>query len=53
MLLRAPSERSPLRPREKDERAGRGGTPDPWRARSVRSGRTLKRVAAEDTEREA
>ncbi|MEV7467624.1 DNA polymerase ligase N-terminal domain-containing protein [Streptomyces kronopolitis] len=34
--------------KEKDERAGRGGTPDPWRARSVRSGRTLKRVAAEE-----
>ncbi|WP_328548806.1 hypothetical protein [Streptomyces platensis] len=34
--------------KENDDRAGRGGTPDARRARSVRSGRTLKRVAAEE-----
>ncbi|MFJ9419420.1 DNA polymerase ligase N-terminal domain-containing protein [Streptomyces sp. NPDC101227] len=33
--------------KENDDRAGQGGTPDPRRARSVRSGRTLKKVAAE------
>ncbi|MGW3008281.1 hypothetical protein ACWC9R_05490 [Streptomyces sp. NPDC001219] len=34
--------------KENDDRAGRHGTPDARRARSVRSGRTLKRVAAEE-----
>ncbi|MFI0904463.1 DNA polymerase ligase N-terminal domain-containing protein [Streptomyces sioyaensis] len=34
--------------KEDDERAGRRGTPDARRARSVRSGRTLKRVAQEE-----
>lgn len=29
-----------------DERASAHGTPDPWRARSARSGHTLKQVAA-------
>ncbi|WP_328730986.1 3'-phosphoesterase [Streptomyces caniferus] len=34
--------------KEKDDRAGRHGTPDPRRARSVLSGRTLKQVAADE-----
>lgn len=34
--------------KENDDRAGRGGTPDARRARSVRSGRTLKRVTADE-----
>ncbi|MBL1094663.1 MULTISPECIES: DNA polymerase ligase N-terminal domain-containing protein [Streptomyces] len=34
--------------KENDDRAGRRGTPDARRARSVRSGRTLKRVAEEE-----
>ncbi|MFE6743399.1 hypothetical protein [Streptomyces tubercidicus] len=34
--------------KENDDRAGRRGTPDARRARSVRGGRTLKRVAAEE-----
>ncbi|MER0478646.1 DNA polymerase ligase N-terminal domain-containing protein [Streptomyces sp. Edi2] len=34
--------------KESDERAGHRGTPDAHRARSVRSGRTLKRVAQEE-----
>ncbi|MFJ3952492.1 3'-phosphoesterase [Streptomyces sp. Je 1-4] len=34
--------------KENDDRAGRRGTPDARRARSVRSGRTLKRVAADE-----
>ncbi|MFG2532040.1 hypothetical protein [Streptomyces sp. NPDC048516] len=34
--------------KEGDERAGRRGAPDARRARSVRSGRTLKRVAQEE-----
>lgn len=36
--------------KENDDRAGQRGTPDARRARSVRSGRTLKRVAAEEAE---
>ncbi|PBC80500.1 DNA ligase D, 3'-phosphoesterase domain-containing protein [Streptomyces sp. 2224.1] len=35
--------------KESDERAGRRGTPDARRARSVRSGRTLGRVTQEET----
>lgn len=34
--------------KENDERAARHGAPDPHRARSVRSGRTLKQVAADE-----
>ncbi|WP_423247414.1 hypothetical protein [Streptomyces decoyicus] len=34
--------------KENDDRAGRRGTPDPRRARSVLSGRTLKQIAAEE-----
>ncbi|MGW7022795.1 DNA polymerase ligase N-terminal domain-containing protein [Streptomyces decoyicus] len=34
--------------KENDDRAGRRGTPDPRRARSVLSGRTLKQTAAEE-----
>ncbi|MGW1373495.1 DNA polymerase ligase N-terminal domain-containing protein [Streptomyces sp. NPDC002446] len=34
--------------KENDDRAERRGTPDARRARSVRSGRTLRRVAAEE-----
>lgn len=37
--------------KENDDRAGRRGTPDARRARSVRSGRTLKRVAADEAGR--
>ncbi|MFG2832992.1 DNA polymerase ligase N-terminal domain-containing protein [Streptomyces sp. NPDC048434] len=35
--------------KESDERAGARGTPDARRARSVRTGRTLKRVAEEES----
>ncbi|MCM2576972.1 DNA polymerase ligase N-terminal domain-containing protein [Streptomyces meridianus] len=34
--------------KENDARAGRRGTPDPARARSAKSGRTLRQVAAEE-----
>ncbi|MFI8992816.1 DNA polymerase ligase N-terminal domain-containing protein [Streptomyces sp. NPDC053542] len=35
--------------KENDERAGRRGTPDPRRAKSARSGRTLKQVADDES----